>query len=98
MTQDLIIGIAWYRSEDGVALKSIFVGSDKLQDSYQEWLEGAEEVEQRLRWDGHVVKRVHIDPKTFPGWCTLKGLRPNASARTEYASEVVRLKLDDKSI
>jgi len=97
MTRELVVGIVWYRPEDWVALKSILVDSDTLDDSYQDWLKGAEEVEQRLRREGHIVERVRINPRTFPGWCTLKGLRTDANARTEYATEFVQLKRDNKS-
>ena len=97
MTQEGVVGIAWYRPEDWVALKSILIDADKLQDSYQEWLKHAQEVQQQMQREGHVVNRVRIDPKTFPGWCTLRGLRPDAAARSEYASEIARLELGGKT-
>jgi hypothetical protein len=92
------IGVAWYRPEDWAALKSMFVDSDKLQENYQDWLHDAEELEKDLSEAGHLVKRVHLDPKTFPGWCTLRGLRPDAAARSQFASEFVRLNPDKGNV
>jgi hypothetical protein len=87
----VIVGLAWYRAEDWSTLKAMFPDGDQLHDTYAKWLAEGEKLERRLRKKGLVVRRVHIEPHVFRGWCLLRGRPMDASARTEYASERVRL-------
>ena len=87
----LVVGLAWYRAEDWSRLKSMLPDGDQLEVTHAEWLAHGEKVERRLRRDGHVVKRILIDPTIFRAWCLLQGLPMDAKARTEYAAERVRL-------
>jgi hypothetical protein len=82
--------LAWYPAEDWSTLKAMFPDGDQLHDTRAKWLAEVEKVEKRLCKDGHVVKRVYIEPAVFRGWCLLRGLPMNTTARTEYAAERVR--------
>jgi hypothetical protein len=58
--------LTWYRAEDWSTLKAMFPDGDQLHDTHAKWLAEVEKVEKRLRRDGHVVKRVYIEPAVFP--------------------------------
>jgi hypothetical protein len=88
----VVVGLAWYRAEDWSTLKAMVADGDQFHhDSYASWLAQGEKVERRLRKQGHVVKRIYIEPGVFRAWCLLKGLPMDVNARTQYASERVRL-------
>ena len=70
------VGAYWIKEEDYPALLQLFDDADKMPPNWKEWLKMAEEMEQGLKADGHVVLRVHIDPATFPDWA-----RPMAQAQ-----------------
>jgi hypothetical protein len=86
-----VLGLAWYRAEDWSTPKAMFPDGDQLEPTHAKWLAYGENVERRLRRDGHVVKRILIDPAVFRGWCLLRGVPMDAKARTQYAAERVRL-------
>jgi hypothetical protein len=37
--------------------------------TWKDWLNGAEQTENRKGWRSDLTKRINIDPDTFPGWC-----------------------------
>ena len=56
---------------------------------YLSWLKGAETAERDLREQGHHPVRVAVVPYGFVQWCSKRGCAPDASARREFAREVV---------
>lgn len=82
-----VAGIAWIRKEDYAALVGIFEDGDVF-DSWEQWNERAEELEARMKGDGIVVFRAHLDPSTFAAWCAKRGLRPNREGRLAFGSEL----------
>jgi len=57
--------------------------------SLKEWLRLAEEMEAGLKAYGHVVMRVHIDPKTFPDWCASHDTSPGSEGRKRFVAAAV---------
>jgi hypothetical protein len=88
MTQERLayIGMAWYRPEDYATILRIMEDRERLFDTYEEWLMGAERGEKSMRLQGSVVVRVYIDPITFPQWCLDTGHNIDAKARMDYAN------------
>ena len=87
-----VVGIAWYRQEDYERLLSLFVDSNKLASTYEEWLKQAERLTDQLRRTGQAFQKVYIDPDTFPAWCAARGLNIDAKARIRFANEFVARK------
>jgi len=81
-----IIGMVWYQPEEYDACMAIMRDRAKLHSSYQLWRMDAETGEKKLRRQGKTVVRAIIDPKTFPDWCSRRGLDVDANARNEFAS------------
>jgi hypothetical protein len=88
-------GIAWYHKQDYDKLRSLFVDGSNLPDSYDEWLSKAQALFDRMKREGHAVEKVYIDPKTFPGWCAVRGMDLDSKARVRFANESVYQKHRD---
>ena len=88
--QKSVIGLSWYRAEDYDAILGIMSDSNKLPDTFGEWLLKAENGEKELTATGHIVVRAVIDPKTFPDWCRSRSLNIDSKARMEYANLVAK--------
>ena len=58
------VGAYWVKEEDYPALLKVSDDGNKMPRTWKEWLKIAEEMERGLKAYGHVVMRVHIDPKT----------------------------------
>ncbi|HWA42876.1 MAG TPA: hypothetical protein VHA10_06670 [Hypericibacter adhaerens] len=83
------VGIPWYRGEDYLTLRSRMVDAASLPPVFDQWLSVAEELEQRLRHEGHVVERIFIDHDAFLEWCRKKNCGWDADARARYVEEIV---------
>ncbi|HEV3202619.1 MAG TPA: hypothetical protein VGZ73_32220 [Bryobacteraceae bacterium] len=81
------VGMVWYRREDYARLKQMFPDGDSLPDTFEDWCEKSREVCGVLRSEGIVLRKVYLDPETFPAWCEARGLQMDAQARTKYAME-----------
>jgi hypothetical protein len=79
----------WIKEEDYPALLKIFDDGNRMPRTWKEWLKIAEEMERGLKAYGHVVMRVHIDPKTFPDWCAAHGTSPGREGRKRFVAAAV---------
>ena len=83
------VGVYWIKEEDYPSLLEIFDDGDKLPPTWVEWQKMAVEMENGLNAYGHVVMRVHIDPKTFPEWCMAHGTTPGSKGRKIFVAAAV---------
>ena len=90
------VGAYWIKEEDYPALLQIFADS-RMPRTWREWLKIAEEMERGLKAYGHVVMRVHIDPNTFPDWCTAHGTSPGGEGRKRFVAAAVKERYGDQN-
>ena len=83
------VGVYWINEGDYLALVKIFPDGNRMPRTWAERLKIAEEMESGLKAYGHVVMRVHIDPNTFPDWCTAHGTSPGNAGRKKFVAEAV---------
>lgn len=88
--QPSVQAMVWYKEEDWQTLKEMFVDGDMLPKTYEDWLERAEDLKEKVQAQGDAVIKVYIDPQTFPEWCEKKGLEMNGEARSQLAIEVAQ--------
>ncbi|WP_246687285.1 hypothetical protein [Mesorhizobium sp. B2-5-9] len=81
-----IMGIAWYREHDYPEILRIMADAHVLPMSYREWEQKAERLERETSSRGVRAVRAIIDPKAFPSWCQLRGLKVDANARMQFAN------------
>jgi hypothetical protein len=86
------VGFPWFHRKDYEELLKIFIDSDLMPKAYDEWILLAEEGLDRLIKDGLTVKKVNINPETFPAWCEAKGLNIDAKARIIFADDYIAWK------
>lgn len=91
------VGAYWIKEEDYPALLGIFDDGHKMPPTWAEWRKMAEEMEHGLKAYGHVVMRVYIDPRTFPGWCAAHGKAPGREARKAFVAEAVFERYGDQN-
>lgn len=80
------IGIAWYREADYERLRSIFIDSHALPDTFEKWQQKAEQIRKTQIQQGRIVIQAYIDPDTFPAWCAARGHKVDASGRMAFAN------------
>lgn len=81
------VALAWYSETDYDDILAIMADREDLPNTYQEWLDKSLAVEKKLFEEGYPVTRILIQPKHFPSWCRIRGLKPNAKARAEFAAK-----------
>jgi hypothetical protein len=81
------IGIPWYRREQWSRWKEISQDRSDLCESYDDWLEGAEEAIRNLTKDGVEVHKVDVGVEEFLEWATKEKVTITGFARSDYASQ-----------
>jgi hypothetical protein len=87
-SKQIPLGLPWCREEDYDAFRAIFEDANNLPTLWKQFITPLEKAEQAFQADGQSVKRIYINPLTFPGWCERKGYRINAKAREKFAAEI----------
>ena len=90
---NMIVGIAWYRSEQYGLLRALAADADLMANTYEEWLAGVTKTMDDLRQRGIVARRVDVDVRELVAWCQQRGRPLDGEARSIYAAE--KLKSDD---
>jgi hypothetical protein len=85
-----IVAFPWYRQADFQRLRALFTDSHLLHETYDEWLQAAGVLQQRMEQQGLRVIRVDLDPDAFQGWCQQHGRSADAKARMDFASSLMQ--------
>lgn len=90
MSQEVkVVGMAWYKPEDYDEIRRVSADGETMAPTYQDWLDSAQELFDRVKIKGHTVEKVYIDPDTFPSWCAERGLSVDSQARAHFADAFV---------
>ena len=81
----VVSGVAWYRREQWTLLKSVSIDADKLEYSYDEWLEYAEKAFRDMVKEINVMK-IDVDVEELIEWCQKGGIPVDSSARARFVS------------
>ncbi|MEA3377488.1 MAG: hypothetical protein U9R72_14970 [Chloroflexota bacterium] len=85
-----VVGCAWYRAGQWERLHEIAADSEKLEHTYEEWVDNAERALRGMRESGMGVEKVEVDVEELLAWCQRRGLEVDARARAHYAAEELR--------
>lgn len=80
-------GMVWYLPEDFEQIKALMEDGHTLHRTYADWQSAAELGEQSFRAKGGRVYRAVVRPAAFKVWCESRGLKIDAKARNQFASE-----------
>ncbi len=79
------IALAWYRQDQWQLILDYSTDSDKLANTYQEWLEHAEERVNEMGKDGINIVKVDINIEEMKKWCKRHNKQIDGKTRGEYA-------------
>ena len=80
------VGIAWYEPDQWQQLLAVSVDRDKLEETYDEWVQDAERVIRELRRQGVQVVKVRVKIDELVAWCQSQNISVNGEARSQYAA------------
>ena len=79
------IALAWYRQDQWQLLLDYSTDSDKLERTYQEWLEHVEEKVNEMGKDGINIIKIDINIEEMKKWCGRHDKPIDGHTRSEYA-------------
>jgi len=85
-----VIGLAWYQRDEWDRLREISSDVDRLEETWDEWRDIAEEKLRELRARGLTVEKVVIEVERLAKWSEEAGRTIDGAARSEYAAELLR--------
>ena len=90
-TSGVVTGIAWYRRDQWRRLREVASDADELEESYDDWLAGAQKALVQMALSGVQARRVDVDVDALIRWCQAEGRPVDSAARAAYAALQLRL-------
>ena len=79
------LALAWYRQDQWQLLLDYSTDSDRLERTYQEWLEHAEKKVNEMGKEGINVVKIDINIEDMKKWCERHDKPIDGYTRSEYA-------------
>ena len=79
------LALAWYRQDQWQLLLDYSTDSDRLERTYQEWLEHAEKKVNEMSKEGINVVKININIEEMKKWCERHDKPIDGYTRSEYA-------------
>ena len=89
--EPVVIGAAWYRSDQWGRLKEVSEDRADLEETWEEWICTAEKAIRDFRAKGIQVAKVDVDVEELERWCQSKEQPVNAASRSAFAAEKLRV-------
>lgn len=87
----MITGIAWYRPEQWQRLRQVASDRGDLEERYEEWLTLASQKLAELKQAGFRIEKMEVDVEELLSWCAVRGLPVDASARSQFVADKLRV-------
>ena len=91
---EINLALAWYRQDQWQLLLNYSTDSDKLERTYQEWLEHAEKKVNEMRKSGLNVVKIDINMEELKKWCEASDKPVDGYTRSEYAVYLAQYNLN----
>ncbi len=88
---DVVTGIAWYRRDQWTRLRELASDADKLEESYEDWLAGAQKTLVQMTIAGVRAQRFDVDLDELARWCRAEGRPLDSAARAAFVASRVTL-------
>ena len=79
------IGLAWFRSEQWDRLLEVSDDRDHLEETFEEWVDVAQQKYDELKNLGYDIKKVDVDVEELVRWCLARDRPVDGEARSEFA-------------
>ena len=86
----LIVGLAWFDRKQWKLLTEAVEDRKELDDTYEQWQQGAVDAVRSIESQGQKVERVHVEVESLVSWCKEKGLPVNGKSRAEYVTQLMQ--------
>jgi hypothetical protein len=90
------VGLAWYKKDQWDFLRQISADVDDLEDTYEEWLQNAEETYIKMKNLGLDARKFPVDMFELAKWCREQNCPVNSESRATYAAEMLRHSYENK--
>jgi hypothetical protein len=84
--RDVVTGIAWYQRDQWTRLRELASDADKLEESYEDWLAGAQKALVQMSVVGVRAQRVDVDLDELARWCRTEGRPLDSAARAAFVA------------
>jgi len=82
--------LAWFRREEWDRLLDVSDDRDDLEETFDEWVQVAQQQCEELGRLGYDVEKVDVDVEELVRWCLAQGTPVNGKARANFALRKVR--------
>ena len=82
--------VAWWRPEQWARLREVSVDRAELEETYAEWVAGANDAIRELEAAGVNIERAEVDVEELLAWCNEKGLPVDGDSRSRYAAHLLQ--------
>ena len=89
-SNSVITGIAWYSVTQWDRLREISNDRESLEETYEEWLQQAENAIHDLKNRKVRVKKVNIDVEELLFWCTKNRVPVDGHSRASFTSHKLK--------
>jgi hypothetical protein len=91
------VGLAWFERDQWERLRDVAADPEILDDSYEEWLEGATQLAEKLKSEGVPIQPVTVFIDALVAWCDEQQLPVDSGARAKYAAALLKSRYDEQS-
>lgn len=85
-----VLGIAWYKPQQWERLLQISTDRDKLETTYEEWIQFAKKSVREMQEIGIRTKKIVVDTEKLLLWCNQHKYKVDAEARSFYVADTLR--------
>ena len=79
-------GIAWYRRDQWTQLRELASDVERLEESYEDWLAGAQRALVQMTVAGVRAQRVDVDLDELERWCRREDRPLDSAARAAFVA------------
>ncbi|MBN2129115.1 MAG: hypothetical protein JW741_06440 [Sedimentisphaerales bacterium] len=84
------IALAWFRREQWGRLLEVSEDRDELEETFDEWVQVAQQRYDELRSSGYDIKKIDVDVEELVRWCLAQDRPVNGEARADFALDKLR--------
>jgi hypothetical protein len=81
-----VIAFAWFTRDQWLLVKHTAADREELDDTYEEWLEGATRRFEELLAEGFDIRKVNVEVAELSRWCRSRGVPLDGRSRSEFAA------------
>ncbi|MBC8375001.1 MAG: hypothetical protein H8E26_03080 [FCB group bacterium] len=97
MSNNPIVCVAWFKSNQWEKLKDVSVDSSGLGATYEEWRSNVNHTIGKMKSGGMIIHKIQIDIDELIEWAETRGVPLDGKARSEYAIHMfAQLDRDEK--